>query len=323
MEKKILNKTPPFPCRIIPEIIRHATGKEVITFEPIPIGVMTYKTLCKTKDNFKYILRVYPHGREDVLEKELQIIARCRELGLSVPNIIATSLNGPDIGLRYFVYPRIEGMMLSSYLKTKNPKIDYIGNQLIAIFDKLSSLQIKNSGELINGYSANYSYWSEFLADSIENGRNAFYNSNCIPKEKVRQVEDMVISYLKTPITSDNYFIWGDTGIDNILVEKNGKISGLIDFESCLSGPKNCTLGYFLNTLTPKIKTHESLANHLVSKSNALNEEIYSFSLLRAYRLAKFINRPLPTGIKRDLLIDIFPGLKWASDFFTDKIGVA
>lgn len=61
MEKKILNKLPPFPCRIIPEIIRHATGKEVITFEPIPIpiGVMTYKTLCKTKDNFKYILNIF------------------------------------------------------------------------------------------------------------------------------------------------------------------------------------------------------------------------------------------------------------------------
>lgn len=314
------NALSPSQWQKIPEIIKYATGKEVLVFEPISIGVMTHKILCKTEDNRKYIIRIYPRGRENILESEVQIIIRFRKIGLPVPNIITTSINGPNIGLNYFVYPRIEGMMLSSYLNNiEKPKIDFISTQLINIFNKLSSLKIENYGELVNGYKANYHHWNEFITDSIKNGRDGFYNSDIFPKDRFKAIEKIIIPNLNKSIKCDNHLIWGDTSIDNILVKKTGEISGVIDFESCLSGPQNCTIGYFINTLTPRSGPHESLVDCLLK--NIINkDEIYSFSVLRAYRLCRFINAPLPTGRKRDALIDIFPGLKWASDFFINKL---
>ncbi|EMV7407623.1 TPA: phosphotransferase family protein [Enterobacter soli] len=306
----------------IPDVIKYATGKETISFEHIPIGVMNYKILCITESDEKYIIRIYPHGREGILKKELQIINRCSQIGIPVPNILTTSLSGPNIGFNYLVYPKIEGMMLSSYLnEIENPKIDYIGHQLLNIFKKISSLKIKNYGDLENGFNAYYTEWDRFVTESIKNGRDGLYKSNIIPRNIFLKVEDFITSKLNNNIKPESCLIWGDTSIDNILVNRTGEISGIIDFESCLSGPSNCTIGYFIDTLNPKLKTHELLAGYLLDKSKVDNDEIYSFSLLRAYRLAEFISIPLPTGRQRDMLIDIFPGLKWVSDFLINTTG--
>lgn len=312
--------SPIFSSKNISLIINYATGFELLCHELIPIGVMTYTILCKTKNNLEYIIRVYPYGRENVLKKEIEIIARCKKIKLPVPNIIATSENGPTIGLSYLVYKRIEGMMLSTYLdKFRNPNISYISNQLIDIFNRLSSLSIKKYGELENGYEASYSSWNEFVSDSINQGREGFIHSNIIPNKKIIKIEDFIFLNLIKPNEPSGQLLWGDVSIDNILVTKNGEISGIIDFESCLSGLKNCTIGYFLNTLSPKSISHTLLFHDLSMKCNSFSDDIYSSCFLRAYRLARFIKQSPPARQKRDTLIDIFPGLVWAIYFFNEK----
>ncbi|EOU9538598.1 aminoglycoside phosphotransferase family protein [Cronobacter dublinensis] len=312
------NKLSPFHIDKIPEVIKCSTGKDIVSFEPIPVGVMNYKILCVTENGEEYIIRIYPFGRESILEKEMHVIMRCNKIGLPVPDIIITSLNGPDIGLNYLVYPKIEGMMLSSYLdEVENPDIDYIGCQLLNLFKKISTLKVKNHGDLINAYEASHADWNEFLNESIKKGREGLYKSQIVSEDTLFiELERFIISNLSKKNDPDNCLIWGDTSIDNILIKSNGEISGIIDFESCVSGLHNCTVGYFISTLKPKHKNHELLANFILDKSKIDNDEVYSFSLLRAYRLAEFINMPLPTGKKRDMLIDIFPGLKWAVDYF-------
>lgn len=313
------NNTYFFSSSDISLIINYATGLELLCYELIPIGVMTYTISCKTIDNNEYIIRIYPHGREDILKKEIVIIKRCRGINLPVPDVIATSENGPAIGASYFVYRKIEGIMLSTYLdKIGNPNIDYVSDQLIDIFHRLSTLDMKKYGELENGYEANYLHWNDFVADSILQGRDGIISSNIITKNKIEKIERSILSTLNSLSGINGNLLWGDVSIDNILVTQNGKISGIIDFESCLSGPGNYAIGYFLNTLSPKSISHTSLFHNLSRKYNDFNTDVYSFCFLRAYRLAKFIEHSPPAGKKRDKLIDIFPGLTWAIRFFNE-----
>ncbi|EOW0015263.1 TPA: phosphotransferase family protein [Klebsiella pneumoniae] len=321
MKKKEKNDNPLFSMNDISLVINYATGLELLYFKLIPIGVMTYTILCKAENNREYIMRVYPHGREDILGAEIEIITRCREIKLPVPNVIATSLDGPKIGLSYFVYDKIEGMMLSDYLdKVNSPNVDYVSDQLIDLFKKISSLDIKKYGELESGYKAVCSSWSEFVSNSITQGRKGVISSNILPIHKIKKIERLVLSNLNSLDKVSGKLLWGDVSVDNILVTENGEISGIIDFESCLSGPGDCTIGYFLNTLSPKSVTHASLFHDLSRKCNTFNDDVYSFCFLRAYRLARFIDCSPPAGEKRDMLIDIFPGLEWAICFFNDRI---
>ncbi|MEZ2636572.1 phosphotransferase family protein [Morganella morganii] len=319
MSKKKENSL--FSMNEISLVINYATGLELLCYKLIPIGVMTYTILCKTKNNREYIIRAYPHGREHILGTEIEIINRCRKIKLPVPNVIATSIDGPKIGLSYFVYDKIEGMMLSTYLdKVNNPNIDYVSGQLIDLFKKLSSLDIKKYGELESGYEATCSNWNEFITNSIKQGRKGIISSNILPLHQMEKIERLVLSNINSLDEASGKLLWGDVSVDNILVTEDGEISGIIDFESCLSGPGNYTIGYFLNTLSPKSITHASLFHDLSRKCNTFNDDIYSFCFLRAYRLARFIDCSPPTGEKRDLLIDIFPGLEWAIYFFNDRI---
>jgi hypothetical protein len=96
--------------------------------------------------------------------------------------------------------------------------------------------------------------------------------------------------------------------------------SGLIDFESCLSGDPLTTLGYCFAA-----HGNDPLCGALLNAwpetlDTAAWERILFYSILRALRLAPYADRPLPTGHPRDPLLQIFPGVKLALDMLTSRV---
>lgn len=274
---------------------------------------MTFKFLVWVGVGENYIVRFYPRGRESVVHQEPDLLGRCQELGLPVPAVLADSRTGPAARLDYIVYARIEGHMLSQRLAYLNESRQRrLADELTSALVNLERVRFEGRGELVSSAAADHRSWVEFVRESSRSGLSALRKHRLLDESLIEQIVSLLNATDRFRIPDDNCLVWGDINFTNILVDSSGHLTGLVDFESCLSGDPTATIGYCFAA-----HGNQPFCAMMVDRwsdriGRAQRDLVLFYAIVRSLRLARYAHRALPTGRSRDPLCEIFPGLQLA-----------
>jgi aminoglycoside phosphotransferase (APT) family kinase protein len=303
-------------------IVSELTGAKSLAARLIHHGVMTFKCEVETETAGAFMVRFYPAGRESVVRCEPDLLARCRDAGMGVPTVIGDSRTGPTAPLSYMAYHRIDGDMLSRRLCSLDASRQIaLARELADDLQCLQHIEFRGYGELQSASGARAASWPEFVAASCRAGVGALDENEALDKttrDAIRQVVDRAAAL---PHATRPLLVWGDINFDNIIVNDDGRIAGLIDFESCLSGDPLATLGYGF-----AVHGHLPFFAELLKAccpgglSQEESDRVMLYALLRGLRLARYAHLPLPTGHSRDPLVEVFPGVLPALAHLSERI---
>lgn len=272
-------------------------------------GMMTFKCHVIMKDGREVMVRFYPTGRSDVIFQEPDLLARCRSYSLPVPTVIGDSRTTPLGSLAYIAYYRMPGETLKDALpKLERPLWSSAAKSLACHISSLSQLTFDGAGELKSGESAHTSSWTDFVERCMDAGSTAVREHKLLPPGLTKSLDRVLKQGNPATYSSTNRLIWGDINFENILIS-DGLVSGLIDFEGCLSGDPRATIGYLMAVHGPEPFFNEVLRGWPYEIQSDDYQMFAWYALLRAMRLARFAHLPLPTGRPRDPLIEILPGI--------------
>ena len=296
------------------KLMHHILGTGPIRVDYIPVGVMTWKFVVTDAGGSEYILRIYPAGRSDIVDVEPDVLRRCRRAGLCVAEVIADSRSGPHAEFSYIVYRRIPGKRLtlvleSLALRAKNHLAGEITQQLAM----LDGLEMTGYGELHDCFHGKALAWNEFIDEAFRHGSEALHRNSLLPGSLLKRIavlENRTGDFMPDMAPR---LVWADINTDNILVDDEGGLTGLIDFESCLSGDGLLTLGY-----CAALYGRSGLAELLVSaypKPIGPSELVLIdwYTVVRLLRIAPYhASGRLPTGHAFAPLLSTFAGFESA-----------
>ena len=290
-------------------LVRKITGGKMVEAHEIKIGIMTFKFLVTLSTGQKYIVRFYPRSRSFVVRYEPDIIGRCQAAGLPAPEVICDSRNGPRTELEYMIYPFINGTSLSEvYSSLEEAARMKIADQLVPLIAKISEIALEGFGELLDGQRAKLNSWSEFLEQTCHTGIVSARRYGLFSERDICNLESLLPELTSLPPLQSGRLVWGDISLENLIVEKDGSIAGILDFEGALSGDHLVNLG-FCHARCYGTGFFEALIRAWPERfSEDQQRNIKLYSLLRALRLAKFAHLPLPTGVPSDRIINVLPG---------------
>ncbi|GAB3897378.1 hypothetical protein GCM10028803_15810 [Larkinella knui] len=278
-----------------------------VYIEPIQMGVMTYKYLIKEKDRGEYIIRFYPDNLQRVINFEPQIIKRFYLLGAKVPKILSDS-QGKKVKYNYILYKKLSGDPLIKSID--NLPLDSLKLIISSLCDNLAimrRLNFKGFGPLISDIYGQHPTWKSYIESSIKEGVENlhFLRLGNFTNEKIKQYVNSNICSI-TKLMSEPKLVWTDINPDNIIVNDR-QLSGIIDFDGVISGNPIMEIGYlycrqgnsnFFKYYLEKCKYDVEIRQEIV----------YFFTIFRVLQIAKYWQFPLPTGLKRDPLENVFPG---------------
>jgi aminoglycoside phosphotransferase (APT) family kinase protein len=292
--------------RIVGELL----GTRVRTVAFLHQGMMTFKCRVHTERGDDVIVRFYPSKRANLVHQEPDLLIRCRQAGLPVPQPLGDSRTGPHSTLQYVAYRRIEGETLATRLSSlDNARRSVLAKDLAHHLHQLQYLTFEGAGDLISSISAHDIAWNLFVDQAMLTGLASIKDHGLLEVPLIRAIDDVVSRGKRGSASATQRLIWGDINFNNILVDEHGRVAGLIDFEGCLSGDPLATLGYaaaFHGTESFFAQLRSAWPDDLSKDQDDL---IAWYTLLRAARLAKYAHLPLPTGRARDPLIQIVPGI--------------
>jgi aminoglycoside phosphotransferase (APT) family kinase protein len=294
-------------------IVQKVTGSSVSEARQIARGVMTYKFFICVKSGQSYVVRFYPPSRSHVVDYEPDLLRRCAEAGAKVPCVIADSRTGPRSVLQYVVYTMVDGLTLSErivYLSSCS--LQRLCEQVVENLVMLRQLRFSGVGELMNGENARSHSWRQFVKKSFLEGLQSLRDNRLVGDRLLRNTERLQhrIDEILLDDLAGSTLTYADLGPDNIIVDDDGKLAGLIDFEGTLVGDSVLALGYCYSAYGD-----DPFVEHIASAWPETLEpdawrRIYLYAILRPLRVGKYAHMPLPTGEPRKPLTEVFPGFE-------------
>ena len=179
----------------------------------------------------QFVIRISPDaGRLEAFKKELWATQKVREAGVPSPEILAV---GDDIVSEpYMISRRVTGTEASHH-----PKRSRIVHEMGRFAQIINSIQTKSFGTnfdwTTNG-SKNVT-WSDYLDNEweIDKRLHVFAENRILPDpelKKLRQIIDQTRTLHIQP--SLNH---GDLRLKNVIVDDDGEIAAILDWEDCLS----------------------------------------------------------------------------------------
>jgi aminoglycoside phosphotransferase (APT) family kinase protein len=270
---------------------------------------MTFKCLVLTEASERFIVRFYPPARASVIACEPDLLTRCHRAGIPVPQVLLDSRTGPKASLSYIAYRMLEGDPLSDRLPTlTSTQQKILAADLAQRIFNLSRIEFQGFGELTSSETARESSWTAFVAASFQRGLAAIRNNSLLPVDVIQQLDLLTDRIARLQEWHASNLVWGDIHFENILVDPSGRIAGLVDFESCLSGDPLATLGYCFAAQGACFFSLALFDAWPAKLPADQRERALLYAILRGLRLAPYAHLPLPTGAPRDSLPHIFPG---------------
>jgi aminoglycoside phosphotransferase (APT) family kinase protein len=293
-------------------IVHFVLDRRVETVDRLDRGVMTYKYITTLGTGDSWIVRFYPPSREWVSYYEADVLRRCASIDVPVPHVIADARTGPAASLPYLVYRFIPGVPLSTrYGHLSSEDHDRIALTLADWLPRLHQLACGGFGDLIDGQTAACVTWRSFLEHSVRTGLDSVRRDARVKPGRLAAIERLSFEVTATVEEPAAGLVWSDVSLENILVDESGRIIGLIDFESMLSGDPTLSLGYCFAAYGQ----HEflkSLMRAWPGAGEVAPERIQQYAMLRWLRLVRFANEPLPTRAPRLPAGRVLPGAEAA-----------
>jgi aminoglycoside phosphotransferase (APT) family kinase protein len=276
---------------------------------------MTWKFDVALGSGERFIVRFYPPGREGVVDYEPDLLRRSAAAGLPVPMVVTDARCGPSSPLAYVLYRRLEGSSLGDcWSELDGPARQRVARQLSAVLKRLNTVAIEGWGELVTAWRARETSWVEFVGRVIDEGMAVANETRALPAELLETVRSIRAALGSIPPPERPGLVWADVSPDNVLIDPDAGVAGLLDFESCIGGELCANLGY---CFAGQVGTgfYEALREAWMDEATeAEAARIELYPMVRAMRIAKFAHGPLPTGRPRDSLEDLLPGLRPATE---------
>lgn len=297
-------------------LVEELTATKVETVKILYGGVMTITVEVSSILGETYIVRFYPENRVKISKFEPHLVRSVFEAGGKVAMVISDSSEGPSSILSYMVYKKLEGITLKE-------RYDRFGNKLASNFfyDLINTLiiikDLKTKPSIMppNKISNTSKCWSNIFTEQLLFETNhAKLPSNCAYtiKKRIMSITDKLSPHY---FATERVMNWGDINFENIIVNYEGELVGLIDFEGACYADFLITLGF----------THCFYSDHLflggLTKywpdvlDNTCWIRIYSYSLYRFLRLSRHIGLPTSSILKKPVLpidkcIGLYPAIE-------------
>ena len=290
------------------EIFKRRVNETPKTIKRIPHGVMTFKYDVTTR-NGRYILRVYPEGREHILRFEPDIIRRCVAMDIPAPEVYADSRTDPVPGPAYMIYGYIEGFPLSFRLHhmTEAQLLAFCGN-IVTALQKMAAIPIEGFGELVSADQGVWASWRDFLDSSFSDGLTALAKGSFCSKDQLQHVASLYERVAGQCVEERGKVIFSDLRPENLLATPEMNLAALIDFEGILSADPLLSLGYCYAACGNDV-FFEAMARSWEDRMGPIDwQRLDLYAVLRVMRIAVYLNQPLPVGKKRDPIEKFSPG---------------
>jgi aminoglycoside phosphotransferase (APT) family kinase protein len=298
----------------VQRIIQKFSLQPVFMVTRLSSGVMTYKYVIHC-ENDKWVLRFYPHARSHIVNFEPDLLRRCSEAGLAVPEVLGDSRNDPGAQLQYVLYRMLPGVSLAEYRGVlSSAEMHKLGQQVVKFLQSMARISVQGWGPLTDARHGQLESWEAFVAQTFENGiaavqKNRLLNANRI--QQLQRVRDNLSAFI-SPARAG--IAWGDLSPGNIIVDEVGALRGFVDLEGALVAESILSLGY-LRAYTSQSPLYQALA---VAWSESLDvtacRRIDLYAVMRMLRIMEFATKPLPTGVKRVRVDSFLPGAIEALD---------
>lgn len=283
---------------------------KVRAVEIVPRGVMNHKFRVALEGGEYFILRLYPPLRERVVEYEPDLLRRCNSAGLPVPDVLVDSRVGPEVGWAYTVYRWLPGVPLDERLPALGTDaLTVIAHELLGFLHRLARLPVVGHGDLVSATAARFTTRRDFFQTVISEAEPGVTGSNWEPGAFTRLTRWLNEAALAVP-EGQPVLAWGDLSPENILLDPHDRIAGIIDFEGTMAGNFCLTLGYAYARLMDT-RFFDALRRIWPGAGEPnIDRATEVYAVLRALRLARFANTPMPTGCARRPLGQVLPGFQ-------------
>jgi len=223
-------------ARLIREYARRITPSTVIDVGKIINGETNEVFNVKVEDGAEYIFRFAHNRKQNPFLKEKWVFKKCNDLRIPVPKILLIdSFEDGDKTVYICVESKIRGTGLGELSNTiSRKKVKGILKQAGRLFRSIHSIKTKGFGDLNESGKGKHSSVGRLIR-----------NFKTLIKKKIltalrRSPGDLTLVKKAYKILQDNrnniykshsFVIHNDISPDHIIVN-NGKISGVIDFES-------------------------------------------------------------------------------------------
>ena len=161
-------------------VVKKISGVSVIQVKQINRGVMTFKFAVLLPTGEEWLVRFYPPSRSFVVDYEPDILHRCAEVGLPVPEVIGDSRTGPRTPLQYMVYKMIKGVPLSEkFPELTTASRSEIAEKLVICLCTLQEIPMIGFGDLADGTRAQFESWQAFIRRSFAEGISVEVVASC------------------------------------------------------------------------------------------------------------------------------------------------
>lgn len=267
--------------------------------EYIPIGVMTDKFAFRSVGQ-KYIARCYPEERGYLAEAEYGYMQEFRARGILCPKPIRVI----DVG-QYpcLIYEMLEGRMLGDvYEEMSENEKNGICREIANNYMRISKIRCDGLGGILGYEKFAYSSMSDMIGDVVRKAEGwIIYYGNTNPQAK--KVLERFKKYVGSTKETLPVLVWSDLGMDNIIVDAQGRLSGFVDFEGLMGANENLGIGF--------LQAHENNSDFTMRLQKMMPElekgEVDFYAMMRYLRILPYTHLPLPNGTKRENVNEYLP----------------
>ncbi|MDD2487640.1 MAG: phosphotransferase [Candidatus Gracilibacteria bacterium] len=203
-----------------------------------------YDIFLETGDNIVFRIG-YFLSNKDKIEGSIYWYKYLYDLGIKVPKLLYADSSCNEYEKPFTVSERLKGDDIGNMIDSlTDENLDSIAKEIIQIQEKISTINIGNGfGEATNHEDYNLkSNWKDFISEKIDSVKINLIKANVFDASYITKVEEVIKKY-------DGYLgkvkpipFFDDITSKNIIVE-NGKLSGVVDFDTMTFGDRLYWLG--------------------------------------------------------------------------------
>ena len=293
-------------------IVAELTGDDVVQVQKIELGVMAYKYAVLSGRGQMYVARFYPATRESVVRYEPDLVERCRDLGMRVPEVVGNSKSGPKAALEYMVYKMLRGRsMQERFASLTDDALQKISRELIIELRLLGKAPIAGFGGLVDAEHGRFGSWMSFIKEVFAEGIEAGRQSPSFSTGLIEGIEVIGERLEKFSYAGPPSLCWGDISPDNVILDENDELAGLVDFEGVVGAELQLNHGY-LRARFAGTRFWSAFDREWHSHAGFESARSALYVIVRALRILRYAREPLPTGVQRLPIADFLPGLHGA-----------
>lgn len=216
-------------------------AEDIVHIDLFDEGCRTTNYMISTKSENKYVLKIF-YENDKSYKKDISLFNIIKN-NIPVQDISKMDFDKCINNKQYMIYRYIDGNSISQYLNQGKKLTKELVKAVASVLGKVHNIKFEKRGYL----DENLNVIGEI--ESIENLFNKYINDNVksrLGNENINKIKSIIYKYEEelSYIEKDSRLIHGDFQGTNIIIN-NEMVSGIIDWEFCMSGSPLMDIGQF------------------------------------------------------------------------------